>query len=118
MAKERGICIGCGLEKTGFAADEDWVILCARKMRVFFRMKARHTISCASCMQKCELQRGKFEKTRFAHRVAAGLVFIIAFFGSAAYGKLDFWALAASALGAMTIALLPYFSYCPAFSKR
>jgi hypothetical protein len=122
MAKGRraknGVCLGCGREKEGVAAKDDWVILAARKTRAALRMGPRHTVACAQCIAGCSAKREKFEKSLLAYRAAAGVFLLLALAGSFAYGKLELLGLAAALLGAAMIACLPYLSYCPSFAGR
>ena len=118
MAKEEGICFGCGKETAGVPAKQGWVIATARRFRSLFLLPARKTVACSACLPALLEKRKRFERHFFWYRAGGTLFFIVVLGAAAANGTLGAGALFGAAVGAIVIAGFSIFSYCPDFEKN
>lgn len=118
VKRESGVCVLCGKETFGLPAKADWVIRAARKIRSLLKMKPRHTVACAACVQECAKKGKLFEKRGWNYRAAAALFFLLVLAGSMFYGQLELRTVLFAFLGALFIAALPYAQYFPDFEPE
>jgi len=114
--KEKGVCIICGEERIGVPANGAPVRL-ARLLRAFLRQPARHTVACSEHLAEARQGRAKFEGKRRGYMLGALLFFALIILGSLAYGNSGAWLAVPALLGALFVALLPYFYYFPSFGQ-
>jgi len=116
-AMENGVCIICGEARMGTPAKPEIPVRFARRLRAVLKQPARHTVACREHLDEARQRRAKFEKKVRDYRLGALLFFAFVVLGSLAYGKLGWGLLAPAVLGALFVALLPYFYYFPSFGK-
>ena len=114
---EKGVCIICGQEKSGIAAKPDFAVRAARKLRGITGLPARHTIACREHEAEALSRRAGFEKKRREYSFGAVLFFAIMVLGSFFFGRGDLGLFIPAAIGALIVAILPFFYYFPSFGN-
>lgn len=118
MAKENGVCFGCGKETAGAPAKPDIIILPARKFRALLSLPERRTIACKDCLPSLAEKRKKSEKNLVWYRAGAAVIFILLLAAAAYTNSLGIWAVLGALFGAAFVMLLSLFSYCPEFLQQ
>ncbi|MFA5929881.1 MAG: hypothetical protein WC861_03275 [Candidatus Micrarchaeia archaeon] len=114
---EKGICIICGSARAGAPAKPEFPIIAARKLRALFRQPARHTVACSEHLGEASARRARFEKKVRDYLLAAALFFVLVVAGGFYFGNGEFRLFMPALLGAIIIAVLPFFYYFPSFGK-
>ena len=114
---EKGVCIICGEARAGTPAAPEFPIRAARRLRSILKQPAKHTIACGEHLEEAKAKRAKFEKKVRDYSYGAILFFAIVAGGSFFFGRGDLGLFVPALLGAVFVALLPYFYYFPSFGK-
>jgi hypothetical protein len=114
---EKGICIICGMARTGTPAAMELPIRAARKLRSLFRQPVKHTIACNEHLEEAKAARAKYEKKKRDYLLGAAAFFAFVLVGGLFFGKFDISMFVPALLGALIVALLPVFYYFPSFGK-
>ena len=117
QAMEKGACIICGEVRTGTPAAPEFPVRAARRIRSILKQPAKHTIACKAHLAEARGKRAKFGKKVRDYLIGAVLFFILAVAGGFYFGNGDLKMFVPAFLGALIIALLPFFYYFPSFEK-
>ena len=89
----------------------------ARWLRSILKQPAKHTIACGEHLDEAREKRAKYEKKQRDYLIGAVLVVAFIILGSFVFGRADAGLFMPALLGALLVALLPYFYYFPSFGK-
>ena len=95
----------------------EFPVRAARRIRSILRQPPRHTVACREHLEEARAKRAKFEKKVRDYLLGAALVSILIIFGSLAFGRVDAGLFPPALVGAVFVAILPYFYYFPSFGK-
>ena len=117
QASEKGICIICGMARAGIPSKPEFPVREARWLRSILKQPAKHTIACGEHLDEAREKRAKYEKKQRDYLIGAVLVVAFIILGSFVFGRADAGLFMPALLGALLVALLPYFYYFPSFGK-
>lgn len=116
-AQEKGVCIICGMEKTGTPAALELPVRAARRLRAALSQPPRHTVACSECLGEAKERRAKYEKKVQMYLLGAFAFFVLVIAGSIMLGRADASAIFPALLGGACVALLPHIYYFPSFKN-
>ncbi|MFA6328612.1 MAG: hypothetical protein WCY41_04145 [Candidatus Micrarchaeia archaeon] len=114
---EKGVCIICGKACSGTPASPGFPVRAARKLRALLRLPPSHTIACSRHLAEAREKRARFEKRQLHYGLGAIAFFALFIFGSIHFGRAELGLFAPALLGALLVAVFPYFYYFPKFGK-